>query len=373
MTAKPSKRIRFPVAEPVIGSAEARAVARCVTDGWISSLSPEIPAFEREFAAFCGAREGVATSTGTAALHLALVALGVGPGDEVIVPDMTFVATANAVAYCGAKVVTADVDPRTWNLCPIEVARRVTKRTRAVIPVHLFGSPAAMGEIRAAAGGRVHVVEDAAESHGATLGRRRTGTLGTMGCFSFYANKTITTGEGGLITLDDARHAARLRFLRDHAMDPKKRYYHPELGFNYRLTGLQAALGRAQMKRIDGLIERKRRNGAAYREVLAGIGGLEFQASLPGSASSEWMVSVLLPPEVDREDVAARLGAKGIDTRPFFHPISALPLYRGARHPVARSLHRRGLTLPSSARLSTRDVEVIGAALRRILARRVGR
>lgn len=350
-----------------MGQAEIRAVSRCITSGWISSLSPEVAAFEREFADFCGAREGVATSTGTSALHLALTALGIGRGDEVIVPDMTFVATANAVAYTGAKVVTADVDIRTWNVSPDEVARCVTHRTRAVIPVHLFGSPADMNAIRKAAGSRIAIIEDAAESHGATLDGRRTGVLGDMGCFSFYANKTITTGEGGFITLDQPKRAQRLRLLRDHAMDARRRYYHSELGYNYRLTGLQAALGRAQLKRIDAVLSRKARNAAIYRTELGDIPELSFQEPVKNGTSSAWMISVLLPPRVDREAVAARLRKWGIDSRPFFYPMSSLPMYRGRRHRTAKELHDRGLTLPSSARLQDDDVVHICARLRKIL------
>ncbi len=358
--------LRYPVSEPLMGRTEVAAVTRCVASGWVSSLGPDVAAFESEFAAYCGARHGVALSTGTAALHLALVALGIGRGDDVIVPDMTFVATANAVAYTGARVVTADVDPLTWNLDPRSVAGRITRRTKAILPVHLFGFPADMRGIRRASGGTVPLIEDAAESHGATLGGVMTGTIGVMGCFSFYANKAMTMGEGGFLAVRGAALARRIRFLRDHAMDPDRRYYHPEVGFNYRLTGLQAALGRAQLGRLDDILRRKRRNAAAYRERLADIPGLEFQQAIPGAVSSEWMVSVLLPPGLDRARVAADLRAAGIDSRPFFHPISSLPMFRQRRGRAAAMLHERGLTLPSSALLRESDIEIIAGHMRRI-------
>jgi perosamine synthetase len=367
-----TRRIRFPVAEPILGDAEIKAVSRCITGGWISSLSPDIGKFEREFSCFCGARHGVTISTGTAALHLALVALGIGKGDEVIVPDMTFVATANAVAYTGATVVTADVDAGTWNIDPRSVADRITRRTRAIIPVHLFGAPADMQAIRRIVGRRIHIIEDAAESHGATLDGHMTGRLGEMGCFSFYANKTITTGEGGFITLDDPDLAARLRFLRDHAMDPTRRYFHPEIGYNYRMTGMQAALGRAQLRRIKGILKRKRRNAALYRARLEGIPGLAFQTPIKGAVSSEWMFSILLPPKADRDEVARLLRARGVDSRPFFHPISHLPMYRKSRHPIATELHRRGLTLPSSALLVPKDITFIAEQVQAVLVAKRG-
>jgi perosamine synthetase len=367
-----ARRIRYPVAEPILGDAEIKAVSRCIAGGWISSLSPDIGKFEREFSSFCGTRHGVTVSTGTAALHLALVAHGIGKGDEVIVPDMTFVATANAVAYTGATVVTADVDAGTWNIDPRSVADRITRRTRAIIPVHLFGFPADMKTIRRMAGRRIHVIEDAAESHGATLDGRMTGCLGEMGCFSFYANKTITTGEGGFITLDDPDLAARLRFLRDHAMDPARRYFHPEIGYNYRLTGIQAALGRAQLRRIRRILKQKRRNAALYRARLDGIPGLAFQEPINGAVSSEWMFSILLPPKTDRDEVARLLRARGVDSRPFFHPISHLPMYRKSRHPISTELHRRGLTLPSSALLAPKDIDFIAEQVRAVLVAKRG-
>lgn len=357
------------MAEPVLGEAEARGVAECVRSGWISSLSPWVRKFEEGFAAYCGVKDAVAVSSGTAGLHLVLVALGVGPGDEVIVPDMTFVATANAVAYTGARVVTADVDPETWNITPETVRRVLTGRTRVVIPVHLFGNPADVAGIRRVIGPGVAVIEDAAESHGAVFRGRKTGALGTVGVFSFYANKIITTGEGGMITCRSRRLGKRLRFLRDHSMDPKRRYYHPEIGFNYRLTGIQAALGIAQMRRIEEILLAKRGIAEWYREFLGEERGLKFQRERAGAKSSQWMVSVLLPKGVKRTRIERRLRERGIDTRPFFHPISSLPMYSGSRkQPVAKELFRRGITLPSGANLGREDVRWICCTLRECLS-----
>ncbi|RMH56067.1 MAG: DegT/DnrJ/EryC1/StrS family aminotransferase [Candidatus Hydrogenedentota bacterium] len=358
----------IPVAEPVLGEAEVRAVAECVRSGWISPLSSSVREFEERFAAYCGVSEAVAVSSGTAGLHLVLVALGLGYGDEVIIPDMTFVATANAVAYTGARVVTADVDPRTWNITPETVARVLTRRTKAVIPVHLFGNPADVEGIKRLVGRKVVVIEDAAESHGAVFRGRKTGALGTAGVFSFYANKLITTGEGGMITCRSRGLGRRLRFLLDQAMDPNRRYYHPEIGFNYRLTGMQAALGIAQMRRIKSLLSAKHRIAKWYQEFLKDKRGLEFQQQQSGAESSWWMVSILLPKGVDRRRIEQKLKRCGIETRPFFHPISSLPMFsKNPERPVARQLFTRGLTLPSGAKLSRKDVQWICHALRKEL------
>ncbi len=238
--------------EPWIGRPELARVVRCVKSGWISSIGAEIGEFEARFAALCARRFGVATSNGTTALHLALAALGIGPGDEVIVPALTFVATANAVHYTGATPVFADADPVTWNVDPAAVAKSVTRRTRAILAVHLYGQPADMRALASTArrAGAV-LVEDAAEAHGARYHGRPVGSLGAVACFSFYGNKMVTTGEGGMVLTSDAKLAARLRLLRDHAMSPKRRYYHTEIGFNYRMTTLQAALGLAQLDRFE--------------------------------------------------------------------------------------------------------------------------
>src|SRR6266849_8650115 len=244
---------RIPVAAPSIGEEEMANVMEAMRSGWISSLGAFIGQFERDFAAVCGVAHGVAVANGTTALHLALVAAGVGPGDEVIIPSLTFVATANVVHYCGATPMFADSDPETWQLDPAKLEARITPRTRAIIPVHLYGHPCDMDAILELSARRgLAVVEDAAEAHGAEYRGRRVGAVGTVGCFSFYGNKIITTGEGGMCVTDDAALAERLRLLRDHGMDPKRPYWHEVVGYNYRMTNLQAAVGVAQVKRLPG-------------------------------------------------------------------------------------------------------------------------
>ncbi len=369
---KRSERRRFlPVYEPWIGRRELARVTRCVKSGWISSIGAEIGEFEGRFAATCARRFGVATSNGTTALHLALAALGIGRGDEVIVPALTFVATANAVHYTGASPVFADADAATWNVDPAAVAKRVTKRTRAIVAVHLYGQPADMTALAATArrAGAV-LVEDAAEAHGARYRGRPVGSLGGVACFSFYGNKMVTTGEGGMVLTSDAKLAARLRLLRDHAMSSKRRYYHEEIGFNYRMTTLQAALGLAQLDRFADILARKRRIAGWYRHGLRGL-PLELAADLPGCENVHWMFSALLArgARLDRDAFARRLLRRGIDSRPFFVPIPELPPYRGrGSYPVAADLAARGLNLPSGPRLQRRDIRFICDAIADLLA-----
>ena len=269
----------IPVFAPWLSENVRRYVLDCVDSGWISSLGKYVGRFERDFAAFCEARHGVATSNGTTALHLCLATLGIGPDDEVLVPSLTFVSTANVVRYTGATPVLVDADPRTWGMDAADARRKLTARTRAIIPVHLYGHPVDLDPLLAlAAEHELDIVEDAAEAHGARYKGRRVGALGRLGAFSFYGNKIITTGEGGMVVTNDPALAERAAFLRDHAMDPRRRYYHPEIGFNYRMTNIQAAIGCAQLEQIDAILARRKAIAAAYEVGLAGIRGLSATA-----------------------------------------------------------------------------------------------
>jgi len=357
----------IPVYTPALDGREEQYVLEAVRSGWISSLGQYVARFEQQFAAFCGVGHAVSVCNGTAALHLALHALGIGPGDEVIVPSLTFVASANAVAYTGARPVFADVDPATWCIDPQDAAHLVTERTRAIMPVHLYGHPADMDAINTLAQRHgLLVIEDAAEAHGAQVGGRSAGALGRIGSFSFYANKIVTTGEGGMLTTDDAALAARCRMLRDHAMPPQKRYWHDEIGFNYRMTNLQAAIGVAQMERIETFIERKRQIAALYREHLCGIPGVVLPVERRGCRNVYWMYSVLIEPPFgrSRDDLIVLLRSRGIDSRPFFHPLDTLPPYRsGQVRPVAERLSTTGLNLPSAPGLTDGQVRYIAQTI----------
>jgi perosamine synthetase len=360
----------IPVYEPLLGEKELEYVTDCVCSGWVSSLGSYVVRFEESFARFCGVRYGTAVANGTVALHLALRTLDIGPGDEVIVPTLTFVATASAVAHAGARPVFVDAEPDTWNLDPAQVEAAITPRTRAIIPVHLYGHPVDMEPILALAEKhKLWVIEDAAESHGAEYKGRRVGGLGHLGCFSFYGNKIITTGEGGMVVTDDQELAQRATFLKDHAMSSVKRYWHPEIGFNYRLTNLQAALGVAQMERIDEVIRIKRQHAAYYNALLANVPGLTLPPEAPWALSVYWMYSVLVEEAygVGRDELMARLQERGIDSRPFFYPIHTMPPYAaGERFPVAEELSRKGINLPSAATLTEDQIAFIAETLREL-------
>jgi perosamine synthetase len=367
----------IPVAAPVIGEREIAYVGDAVRSGWVSSIGPYIDRFEAGFASWVGVKHAVAVANGTVALHLALHALGLGPGDEVIVPDLTFAATAHTVMQTGATPVLVDVEQDTFCLDPAAVARAIGPKTKAILPVHLYGHPADMAAIRALAEPRgIPLVEDAAEAHGASVGDKRVGSLSRVAAFSLYGNKIITTGEGGILTTDDDALAARLRFLKDHGMSKERRYFHTELAFNYRMTNLSAALGVAQLEQADAFIEKKRAIMEWYREGLAGA-PLALSVERPGYRSVYWMASAVLDDSVgvSRDEVAARLKAAGVDSRPFFAPMSELPHLAGARRvgrdgdgcPVSARLSARGMNLPSGCSLERADIARVCAALRAAL------
>ena len=360
----------IPVAEPDIGALEEQYVMEAVRSGWVSSIGAFVDRFERGFAAYCSTRHAVMVSNGTVAIHLCLVARGIGPGDEVIVPNLTFVATASAVRHAGATPVLVDVDTETYCIDTRLVEGAITARTRAIIPVHLFGHPADMTQLRAIADLHgLFLLEDAAEAHGARWEGKPVGGFGDAATFSFYGNKVLTTGEGGCITTNDDAFAERVRYLKDHAMRKERRYFHSEVGYNYRMTNVQAALGCAQLERAGEILARKAQVLGWYREALAGTG----VALNPHRAPAEpicWLVIGLLPEASER--VQAELTAARIDTRPFFVPLSMMPPYANCRlvkgrQDVASDLGRRGICLPSSTRLARPDVDRVVAAFQKTL------
>ena len=362
----------IPVYSSWISEEDVQAVSRVAAEGWISSAGPEVRWFEAEFAQYIGSTHAIATMNGTTALHLALAALGIGKGDEVIVPDLTFIASAAAVAATGATPVFADVSPGDWNITPEEVLCHKTSRTKAVLVVHLYGNPADCPAIAKAAPGLL-LIEDTAEACGATRNGRKTGSFGIAGAFSFYANKVITTGEGGMVVTDSEALADRMRFLRGHAMHPDRRYFHPELGFNYRMTALQAAVGRSQLRRIDTILAQKRRIAQWYAERLESFVEVQTHPSISGDGHGVyWMYSILLQDHKTRDQVIKALEEEQIETRPFFLPMSTLPPFRSSASeacPVSLDLSRRGLNLPSGPTLTENEVdrvcECIGISLRR--------
>ncbi|MBI2144953.1 DegT/DnrJ/EryC1/StrS family aminotransferase [Candidatus Woesearchaeota archaeon] len=362
---------RIPVSEPFLNGNEEKYVLECLRTSWVSSLGRFIPEFEAKFAKFSGCSHGVAVMNGTVALQLALAALGIKEGDEVIVPDLTFVATANAVKYLGAKPVLVDSEPETWNIDPGKISAAVTKKTKAIIPVHLYGHPCDMDSVMAVAKKHdLFVIEDAAEAHGAEYKGKKVGSIGDVGCFSFYGNKIITTGEGGMCTTGDAGLAGRMHFLKDHAMRPEKRYWHPEMGYNFRMTNVQAAIGLAQLEQIEKFIEIKRKNAQLYNSLLQKISGITIQPEMPWAKSVYWMHSILVDEGkfgCGRDELMAKLKEKGIDSRPFFYPMHQLPVFKGsgsdADFPVASRLSGMGMNLPSSVKLSSDDIRRVCAGI----------
>jgi perosamine synthetase len=351
---------------------ELSYVTECIRSNWISSAGAFVPRFEEAFSAAVGCAHGVACANGTAALHLAVAAHGVGPGDEVIVPTFTMVATPNAVRYTGATPVLVDADYVTWTMDVAQVAAKIGPRTRGIIAVHIYGHPVDMDPLRAlAARHGLFLLEDAAEAHGAFYHGRPAGSLGDSATFSFYGNKIVTTGEGGMVTTNDARIARITRKLRDHAFSEERHFWHKYLGFNYRMTSLQAAVGLAQTERLGALVEIRRASARLYAERLSRIPGLTLPVEQPGVKNVFWMYGVLVEDEFgcSRDELRSRLAARGVETRTFFVPIHLQPIYfrahRGERHPVSETLCRKGLYLPSGPMLTETDVDFVADEIAR--------
>ncbi len=364
---------RIPVAAPVLDGREAEYVQECIETEWISSNGRFIGAFEKAFAEFCGVKHAIATNNGTTALHLALVALGIRPGDEVIVPTLTYIASANCVRYCDAVPVFVDSESQSMNMDPASVAAAITPRTRAIIPVHLYGHPVDMDPIREVAEKHgIFIVEDAAEAIGAEYKGKRVGGLGTCATFSFFGNKIITTGEGGMVTTDDDELAAKLRLYRGQGMDPERRYWFNVIGYNYRMTNVAAAIGLAQMEKVDQHLGRRAEIASLYRQKLSALADhIELPTTANWAKHSYWMYVITLKDSVrkSRDEVMAALDRENIETRPVFYPMHDMPPYKEDRaYPVADRLSARGINLPTHGRMTERDIDRIVAALARAVA-----
>lgn len=361
----------IPVSAPALSGNEKRYVNECLDTTWISSIGPFIDRFERGFSEYCGVPHAISCCNGTVALHLALLGLGVGPGDEVLVPSLTYVASANAVRYCGAEPVFVDSDPETWNLDPADLARKATPRTRAVMAVHLYGKPAPMAEILAFARPRgIAVVEDCAEAIGALYDGRPAGSLADVAAFSFFGNKVITCGEGGMVLTGDETLGRTIRQLKGQGQDFERRYWFPVVGYNYRMTNIAAALGLAQLERIDDYLAARDEIAAWYRAELEGSPHLRLAAKDgPGERSVCWLWSVVLSGAAGerRDRIMASLRAAGVDSRPFFYPCHVLPPYArpdSAGCPQAERLGARGLSLPTWVGMTRDHVRRVAGALR---------
>ncbi|KMW47018.1 DegT/DnrJ/EryC1/StrS family aminotransferase [Ralstonia insidiosa] len=364
---------RISVAEPKLAGKEREYVLDCLDSTWISSNGKYITNFEEIFAKFCGVKHAIATNNGTTALHLALVALGLQPGDEVIVPTVTYIATANAVRYCGATPVLVDVEPGTMNIDPEDFCRRITSKTKGVIPVHLYGHPAKMGAImEIAKKHNLFVLEDAAEAHGAEYDGRKVGSFGQCATFSFFGNKIVTTGEGGMVTTNDDELASKLRLYRGQGMDPGRRYWFPVIGYNYRMTNIQAAIGLAQMENIDAALADRQMIARWYDEALSSLGGqIQLPVQTPNAKQVYWMYNIFLRDggEERRDAVMRALNNRGIETRPVFYPMHVLPPYmQEGVFPVADLWAQRGINLPTHQMLTHDDVYRVADELGQAIA-----
>lgn len=364
----------LPVCEPLLAGRELEYVSQAVAAGWISSSGGFVKKFEDAFAEYLGVPYAVTTTSGTAALHLALVAASIGPGDEVIIPAFTMIATAFAVCYTGARPVFVDADRDTWNIDPDLLAAKLSPRTKAILPVHVYGHACDMDALaRVAEARQLLVIEDAAEAIGSRYNDRLCGAIGDLGCFSFFANKLITTGEGGMVVTKDERLAERLRYYKNLCFAPSgpRRYLHEDIGFNYRMPNVLAAIGLAQIERADFYLECRRRNAAHYDARLRGERGITTPPNAGYTLNSYWMYGILIEDDFgrSRDEVMQGLGAAGIDTRSFFvsmHRQPSLAKYGcdvSGTYSVTDELSRKGLYLPSGSGLSDSDLDRVVDAL----------
>lgn len=356
----------IPVYQPSLHGNEKLYAIDCLDSTWISSKGKYLSLFENSVARFVGIEFASAVSNGTVALHTALLALGVGPGDEVIVPALTYIASVNAIAYTGATPVFADSLPDTWQLDPADVRRKITGRTKAIMLVHLYGHPCDMDAFAAlAAEHNLLMVEDCAEALGTYYKGRHVGTFGHIATFSFYGNKTITTGEGGMVITNDHTLFQRMLHFKGQGLATYRQYWHDVVGYNYRMTNICAAIGLAQMEQIDVILPKKRALAEHYRQALKGL-PLSLHDEAADTTHSYWMVSILLDAPRHRDSLMAYLGENQIETRPLFYPINTMPMYSShfVRCPVAEDIARRGINLPSWPDLSLAQIERIANTIR---------
>jgi perosamine synthetase len=365
-----SAEIFIPVCEPVLDGREREYVLDCLDGNWVSSLGKYIPQFENTFSQYCGVPHGVACSSGTAAIHLALESLGIGSGDEVIIPAFTLIVSANMVTLCGASPVLVDVQPDTWCIDPERIEERITSKTKAIMVVHMYGHPCDMDAIMAIA--RRHglsVIEDCAQAHGAEVNGQRVGSIGDVGVFSFYGNKLITTGEGGMLVTRRSALATRAALLRNQAFT-EERFVHDAMGFNYRMTNVQAAIGLAQCEKLDEKVRRKISMAGRYDALLGGVDGLTLPVRRTWAKNVYWMYGVVLDPSfgVTAGEIRGKLAERGVDTRGFFVPMNLQPLYQGGdlryadlrgRYRVSERLCDYGFYLPSGLNLSPEHQEYV--------------
>lgn len=358
--------IKIPVYQPSLEGKELEYVTDCIKSTWISSKGKYIGEFEKKFAQFIGVNHATTVSNGTVALHLALAALGIGPGDEVIVPTLTYIASANAIVYTGATPIFVDSLPDTWQMDPEDVKRKITPHTVAIMAVHLYGHPCDMDALMNIANEHgLFLVEDCAEAFGTYYKGKHVGTFGDVNTFSFFGNKTITTGEGGMVTTNNTALYNRLCHLKSQGVAEYRQYWHDEIAYNYRMTNICAAIGLAQLEQAEGFLHKKKKIADWYKEGLKGL-PVECHGEYGEIVHSYWMFSILVENGDLREKLRSYLAQSGIETRPLFYPIHTLPMYkkRFRYFPVAESIGSRGINLPSWPGLEKNQVDYICAKIR---------
>jgi len=357
--------------DPNLGDLEKKYLTKAIDSNFVSVVGPFVPEFEEKFAQYIGSKRAVSTQSGTAALHMALYQLGIGEGDEVIVPSLTFIATINPVLFVGAKPVIVDVDPITWNINPQEIRKAITKKTKAIIPVHLYGSVCNIDEIiEIARENKLFVIEDATESLGATYKDRQTGTFGDFGCFSFNGNKLITTGGGGMIVSNNQKKAEHIKFLVNQARDASKGYYHPEVGFNYRMTNIEASLGLAQLERIENFLKKKRNFRKIYQEVFNDLSYIKFQKESDNASGSWWLTCIKINRNnIDIDNLKLKLIEKGIPIRRIFMPASEMPYLKKYSNSClnAYEIYNQSICLPSSTLNEEGDIRKAALVIKELL------
>jgi len=358
--------------DPNLGNLEKKYLTKAIDTNFVSIVGPFVPEFEEKFAGYIGAKKGVSTQSGTAALHIALYEPGIGEGDEVIIPALTFIATINPILYVGATPVIVDVSPKTWNIEAEEIEKAITKKTKAIIPVHLYGNPCNLDEIiEIAKEHNLFVIEDATESLGASYKGRQTGTFGDFGCFSFNGNKLITTGGGGMIATNDEKQAEHVKFLVNQARDVSQGYYHPEVGFNYRMTNIEASLGLAQLERIDEFLAKKKAFRKIYQEILGDLPYIQFQEEYDNAEGSWWLTCIKIEKDIDISNLMLKLKEKGIPTRRIFMPASEMPYLKKFSKPCpnAYEIYNHGICLPSSTLNEEEDIRKAAINLKDFLGK----
>ena len=357
--------IRIPIVSLDLKGNEMKYLVEAFLSTWISSSGEYVGKFENAFSEYCGCKYGVTASNGTSALHLALMSLGIGKNDEVIIPDLTFAATINAVLHSGATPVIVDIENDSWCIDPQEIEKAISSRTKAIIPVHLYGQPCNMEAIMCIAKKHnLFVIEDCAEAHSATFDGKKVGSFGDVGCFSFFGNKIVTTGEGGMCVTNDEKLSARMKIFRDHGMDPKYKYWHNVVGYNYRMTNLQAAIGIAQLERIEELLQRRKAIEDLYKKELKDVDWLLPQSfDLKKRGRVVWLVSYLIDErKVERDILIKKMQKYGIETHSFFHPLSDMKIYKQFNKmetPVAHRISKRGINFPTNLNLSFENYQKV--------------